>query len=165
MIIFPNVEPNFFANAGISDSVGALTPFVANHSGITPGDMIQFAGAVAVSNCPGAPRLEFMAGRPNATAPAIDGLIPEPQNSVDEILARMADGGDFTPDEVIALLASHTVARSDHVIPGFQQVPFDSTPFTFDTQIFVEVLLNGTGLPGNSTAPNLGMSPLRTRLP
>ena len=39
----------------------------------------------------GAPRLEFLAGRPNATAPAIEGLVPEPQDSVNQILDRFAD--------------------------------------------------------------------------
>ena len=39
---------------------------------------IQFAGAVALSLCPGAPRLEFMLGRKDATQPAPDGLVPEP---------------------------------------------------------------------------------------
>ena len=55
----------------------------------------------------GAPRLEFLAGRPNATAPAIDGLIPEPQDSVTSILARFEDAGNFSPSEVVALLASY----------------------------------------------------------
>ncbi|KAF8490599.1 manganese peroxidase [Gautieria morchelliformis] len=151
MIIFPNVEPNFVANAGISDSVGFLTPFLQRHNTISAGDLIQFGAAAAITNCPGAPQLEFLAGRPNATAPAIDGLIPEPQDSVTSILARMADGGDFSPAEVVALLSSHTIARSDTVVPGSMQVPFDTTPFTFDTQIFVEVLLNGTGFPGNGS--------------
>lgn len=58
----------------------------------------------------------------------------------------MEDGG-FTPAELIHLLASHTVARSDTLVPGHEAVPFDSTPFTFDTQIFLEVLLKGTGVP------------------
>ena len=99
-----------------------------------------------VSNCPGAPRLEFLAGRPNATFPAQDGTVPEPQSDVDTILARMEDAG-FTPAELIHLLASHTIARSDTLVPGHQAVPFDSTPFTFDTQIFLEVLLKGVGVP------------------
>lgn len=43
----------------------------------------------------GAPRLEFLAGRPNATAPAIDGLIPEPQDPVTMILDRFADAVGF----------------------------------------------------------------------
>ncbi|KAF8527334.1 manganese peroxidase [Gautieria morchelliformis] len=143
MLIFPDIEPNFTANAGISDSFGA---------------------AVAITNCPGAPRLEFLAGRPNAKAPAIDGLIPEPQDSVESIFARMADGGDFSPPEVVALLASHTIARSDHVVPGFEQVPFDSTPFTFDSQFFLEVLLKGTGFPGNGST-DVGLGEVESPLP
>jgi hypothetical protein len=39
---------------------------------------IQFAGAVAVSNCPGAPRLNFFLGRPPAKAASPDLLVPEP---------------------------------------------------------------------------------------
>ncbi|GJJ13039.1 hypothetical protein Clacol_007288 [Clathrus columnatus] len=148
MLVFPDVEPNFPANLGISDSVEALLPFLSSHPEISAGDLIQFAGAVGISNCPGAPRLQFLLGRPNATAPAPEGLIPEPQDTVTSILARMSDGGNFSPDEVIALLASHSIARSDHVDPTIRAVPFDSTPFTFDTQIFLEVLLKGVGFPG-----------------
>ena len=66
---------------------------------------IQLAGAVGISNCPGAPRLQFLLGRPNATAPAPDKTIPAPFDSTDAILARFADAG-FDSDEVIALLAS-----------------------------------------------------------
>ena len=66
----------------------------------------------------------------------------------------MEDAG-FTPAELIHLLSSHTIARSDTLVPGHQAVPFDSTPFTFDTQIFLEVLLKGVGLPFglNSSTP------------
>lgn len=150
MLVFPDVEPNFSANLGISDSVDALLPFLAAHPQVSAGDLIQFAGAVGLTNCPGAPQLEFLLGRPNATAPAPDGLIPEPQNNLTAILERMEDGGQFSAEEVVALLASHTIARSDHVDPTIQAVPFDSTPFTFDTQIFLEVLLKGVGFPGTS---------------
>ncbi|KAF8579969.1 class II peroxidase [Ramaria rubella] len=160
MLVFPNVEPNFAANLGINDSVQALLPFLAAHNTITAGDLIQFAGAVGLTNCPGAPQLEFLAGRPNATAPAPDGLIPEPQDSVDKIIARFADGGGFTPDEIIALLASHTIARADHVDPTLDAAPFDSTPFTFDTQVFLEVLLKGVGFPGLDNNTGEVSSPL-----
>ncbi|KAF8527335.1 manganese peroxidase isozyme 2 precursor [Gautieria morchelliformis] len=165
MLIFPDVEPNFVANNGISDSVAFLTPFLQRHNTISAGDLIQFGAAAAITNCPGAPQLEFLAGRPNATAPAIDGLIPEPQDSVDSIFARMLDGGDFSPDEVVALLTSHTIARSDHVVPSSMQVPFDSTPFTFDSQIFVEVLLKGTGFPGNGSTSDVGLGEVESPLP
>lgn len=141
MIIFSDIETNFAANAGIDDSVDALSPFLSKHN-VTAGDLIQFAGAVGVSNCPGAPRLQFLAGRPNATFPASDNTVPLPQSDVTTILSRMEDAG-FSSSDLIHLLASHTVARSDTLVPGHQAVPFDSTPFTFDTQIFLEVLLAG----------------------
>ena len=84
---------------------------------------IQLAGAIGVSNCPGAPRLQFLFGRPAATEPAPDLTIPEPfgrfysgrpfyipdlypcADSVDSILSRFSDAG-FTTDQVVALLAS-----------------------------------------------------------
>lgn len=66
---------------------------------------IQLASAVGISNCPGAPRLQFLLGRPNATAPAPDNTVPAPFDSTDVILARFADAG-FNSDEVVALLAS-----------------------------------------------------------
>ena len=38
--------------------------------------------------------------------------------------------------------------------------PFDSTPFTFDTQFFVETQLRGTLFPGNGSNQGEVMSPL-----
>ncbi|EJF61826.1 manganese peroxidase 2 [Dichomitus squalens LYAD-421 SS1] len=160
MLIFPTVEPAFFANLGIADSVNNLIPFLSQFPSISAGDLVQFAGAVAITNCPGAPQLEFLAGRPNATAPAIDGLIPEPQDNITKILARFDDAGGFTPFEVVSLLASHTIARADHVDPTLDAAPFDSTPFTFDTQIFLDVLLKGVGFPGLNNNTGEVSSPL-----
>ena len=121
---------------------------------VTAGDLIQFAGAVAVSNCPGAPRLQFLAGRPNATVPAALGLVPKPEDNVNKIFARMEDAG-FSPTDLVSLLVSHTVARSDTLVEDRQAVPFDSTPFTFDSQVFLEVLLKGT----ESLPPSSGEAP------
>jgi manganese peroxidase len=126
MLLFPGVEPEFHANDGISDSVNNLIPFLAKHPTISAGDLVQFAGAVALTNCPGAPQLQFLAGRPNHTFPAIDGLIPEPQDSVDKILARFSDAGGFSPFEIISLLASHSIARADKVDLTIDAAPFDS---------------------------------------
>lgn len=98
------------------------------------------------TNCPGAPKLQFLAGRPNATIPAENNTVPLPQGDIEAIFSRMEDGG-FTPAELVHLLVSHTIARSDTLVPGHQAVPFDTTPFTFDTQFFLETLLKGTGVP------------------
>ena len=168
-LIFPDIEPNFHANLGISDAVDFLTPFLDNHN-VTAADLVQFAGALGVTQCQGAPALEFLAGRPNAKQVPPDGLVPEPQDTVDTILARFADAGGFTSDDVVSLLASHSIARADHVDPSLSAAPFDSTPFTvsynstpfqrgatsylissllqFDTQFFLETQLRGVGFPG-----------------
>ena len=47
MIIFADPEVNFTENAGIDDSVDALTPFLSRHD-VTAGDLIQFAGAAGM---------------------------------------------------------------------------------------------------------------------
>lgn len=60
-----------------------------------------------------------MAGRPNATKAAVDGLVPEPFDSANTILARIQDAG-LTPEELVNLLASHSIAVQEHVDPvGF----------------------------------------------
>nr|AVJ41188.1 manganese peroxidase [Irpex lacteus] len=158
--VFEAIETAFHANNGVDEIIDEQKPFIARHN-ITPGDFIQFAGAVGVSNCPGAPRLDFFLGRPNPVAPAPDKTVPEPFDSVTSILARFKDAGNFSPEEVVALLGSHTIAAADHVDPTIPGTPFDSTPEVFDTQVFLEVQLRGTLFPG--TAGNQGevQSPLR----
>lgn len=159
LIVFSDIETNYHANGGIDDIVEVQKPFIAVHN-ITPGDFIQFAGAIGVSNCPGAPRLEFLLGRPAPVAPAPDLTVPEPFDTVDSILARFADVG-ISSDEVVALLASHSIAAADHVDPTIPGTPFDSTPSVFDSQFFVETQLRGTLFPGNGSNQGEVESPLR----
>ncbi|EJD44441.1 generic peroxidase [Auricularia subglabra TFB-10046 SS5] len=160
MIQFGDIELNFPANEGINFITAFLQPF-ADTVGITYGDAIQFGAAVGLSLCPGAPKIPAFVGRPNATRPAPDKTVPEPQDDLTKIFARMADAG-FTPTELIHLLASHSIADQAGVDPEevVLGAPFDSTPFEFDSQVFLEVMLKGTLFPGSG--PNLGedMSPL-----
>jgi len=75
-------------------------------------------------------------------------LIPDPSDSANAVLSRFNDTG-FRPDEVVALLASHSIATSTFIQPGAQ---FDCTPDKFDTQFFAEVQANATcpaGIPNN----------------
>ncbi|KAF8881775.1 fungal versatile peroxidase from pleurotus Eryngii [Infundibulicybe gibba] len=164
IVTFSDIETVFHANGGIDGIVEAQKPFIAAHT-LTPGDFIQFAGAVAVSNCPGAPRLDFLMGRPLPKAASPDLLVPEPFDNTTKILARFADAG-FTPNEVVALLASHTVAAADLIDPTIPGTPFDSTPGLFDTQVFIEVQLKGVAFPGTDNTEGGVISPLggETRL-
>jgi len=151
VLVFPDIEANRAENAGIADGVDGQLPFLAAHP-VSAADLVQFAAAVGITNCAGAPRLKFFAGRPNATAPPPEGLVPAPEHSVTQILNRFADASNnvLTPSDVIALLSSHSIANADHVDPTTQAVPFDSTQNTFDTQVFLEVLLKGIGFPGSA---------------
>ncbi|KAJ6571094.1 manganese peroxidase isozyme precursor [Mycena capillaripes] len=146
------------ANLGVDEIVIAQRPFALKHN-VSFGDFIQFAGAVGVSNCPGSARLEFLAGRSNDSQAAPGGLVPEPFDSADKIVARFADAG-FSPNEIVDLLASHTVAAQDHVDASIPGSPFDSTPGVFDTQFFIETLLKGTLFPGNGSNQGEVQSPL-----
>ncbi len=126
--------------------VNDLTPFVTQFN-VSAGELIQFAGALGLTNCPGAPQLTFSAGRPAATIAAEDGAVPVPQQSADTILDRMNDAG-FSDAQTVWLLASHSIAHADNVDADLPHAPLDTTPFTFDSQFYLEVLLNGTGWPG-----------------
>ena len=99
---------------------------------------IQFAGAVALSNCPGSPRLQFLAGRPEAESASPPYLVPSPADSAPKILSRMADAG-FTADDTVVLLAAHSVGRQEAIDLTVSGMPFDSTPGRFDSQFFLEV--------------------------
>ncbi|KAL4245157.1 Peroxidase, partial [Abortiporus biennis] len=141
IMAFAGIETAFHANNGVDDIVSTQNPFPLKWN-VSFGDFIQFAGAVGVSNCLGGPHLEFLAGRSNHSVPAADGTVPEPFDSVDKILSRMEDAG-ISADETVALLASHSVAAQDHVDPSVHGHPFDSTPSSFDPQIYIETLLKG----------------------
>ncbi|KAJ7705944.1 putative versatile peroxidase [Mycena olivaceomarginata] len=106
--------------------------------GVSYGDIIQFAGAVSVRNCLFGPRIAFMAGRPAATQAAPAGLIPAPFDNVTTMLARVGDAG-LTPEELIDLLASHSIASQKVIDETIPNTPFDLTPEIFDNNFYREV--------------------------
>ncbi|KAH9848069.1 versatile peroxidase VPS1 [Lenzites betulinus] len=146
IMAFAQIETNFKASVGMDEIVEEQRPFALKHR-VSFGDFIQFAGAVAVSNCAGGPRLQFLAGRSNISRVSPPDLVPLPEDPVNKIFARMGDAG-FSPNELVDLLASHTVAAQDQIDPSVHGSPFDSTPSAFDAQFFVETLLEGTLFPG-----------------
>ncbi|KAJ8520312.1 hypothetical protein ONZ45_g2862 [Pleurotus djamor] len=162
VVTFRDIETSFPANAGIDEIIGAQIPFINKHN-ISAGDFIQFAGAVGVSNCAGAPRIPFFLGRPDAKAASPDLLVPEPFHSVDQILDRMGDAG-LNAVEVVWLLASHSIAAADLVDPSIPGTPFDSTPSIFDSQFFIETQLRGTLFPGTGGNKGEVESPLQGEL-
>ncbi|KAF8894206.1 manganese peroxidase [Gymnopilus junonius] len=162
ILVFNSTELQFHANGGIDDITARQFP-VFQELNLTAGDFVHLAAAVGTANCPGAPRLKYMFGRPPPKGPAHDLTVPEPTDSVTSILTRFADAG-FSPKEAIALLSSHTIAAADVVDPTIPGTPFDSTVGTFDTQVFLEVLLKGSLFPGNGSQPGEVLSPLHGEL-
>ncbi|KAI0061055.1 manganese peroxidase isozyme precursor [Artomyces pyxidatus] len=149
IMAFSDIETNFHANIGVDEIVEAQRPFALAHK-VSFGDFIQFAGAVAASNCDGGPRLQFLAGRSNNSQASPDLLVPEPSDATDKIFSRMSDAG-FSITDTVDLLISHTVAAQDHVDPSIPGTPFDSTPSSFDAQFLVETLISGTLFTGNGS--------------
>ncbi|KAK0496721.1 heme peroxidase [Armillaria luteobubalina] len=128
------------ADGSIIPSLQVERPYAELHN-VSFGDMIQFSGAVALRNCPGGPRLRFLAGRPPAMAAAPNnGLLPGAEETVDVLLSR--------------------VAFQEKVDPSIPFTPFDSTPTILDAQFFVETLLNGTDWPGDGEHVGEAKSPL-----
>jgi len=159
MMAHSHIELDYGGNVGLDEIIHEQRPFALRHS-VSFGDFIQFAGAVGVANCQGAPRLRFLAGRANHSRPAPhEGLIPAPFHSADEIFARFRDAG-FSPSEVVALSAAHSVGAQHELDPSVNNAPLDSTPEEFDSQFFLETLLEGTHYPGNASAVGEVKSPL-----
>ncbi|OJT14528.1 Ligninase C [Trametes pubescens] len=163
--IFSDIETAFHPNIGLDEIVELQKPFIARHN-LSVADFIQFAGAIGASNCAGAPQLAAFVGRVDATQPAPDGLVPEPFHTPDQIFARLADASQGEFDEILTvwLLVAHTVAAANDVDPTVPGSPFDSTPEVWDTQFFVEVLLNGTTFPGTGNNQGEVASPIAGEL-
>lgn len=156
IVQFAEIEAKNRFNQGFQDTIQALK-FMADRHSVSYGDIVQFAGAVATSNCPGAPRLQFLAGRPAAAHPSPPGLISSSADGVDQMLERMEDAG-FSANELVALLASHSVGTQKSVDPSVPGLSLDSTPGVFDNQFFVDTLLRGTVFPGQATIPGEAQS-------
>ncbi|KAI0686107.1 manganese peroxidase [Cytidiella melzeri] len=151
------IETAYAENTGLDDMAYEQRALALKHS-VSYGDLLHFTGAVGLSNCDGAPRLRFFAGRNMTSKPAPDGLIPAPFHSVDTILARMKDAG-FSPEEMVILLASHSIGTQHTIDPTVDGMPLDSTPQEFDTQYYLDTALPGTFLPGNGSNRGQVMSP------
>ncbi|KAF7305323.1 Peroxidase [Mycena chlorophos] len=163
IFLFGDIELTNPVNLGIADAFNLEAPFINAHPEISVGDFIQFAAAVSLTKCPGTAQPTFMLGRVDATFPAPNGTVPAPTDNVDVILARMGDTG-LSPQEVIALIAAHSIAGADDIDPTLMGLPFDSTPSTFDTQFFVETQLRGTVFPGTAGNAGEAMAPIKGEL-
>ena len=84
---------------------------------------IQFAGALSLTVGQGAPKVKFSVGRPFPKGPAPDFIVPQPVNTTTELINAFA-AVNFSPAELVALLASHSAAGADDFAPPLSGYAF-----------------------------------------
>ncbi|KAJ6457967.1 heme peroxidase [Mycena sanguinolenta] len=143
------VDPNEVLrseNNGLQNIVSLLQPLPAQF-GVSPGDILHLAGVLAVLACPGGPVIPAYVGRnaPRNVAPT--GLLPNPEDPVDVLLARFADMG-FNSREVMALIGAHTTGKQRFVDTAVANTTFDTTVQIWDTRFYTQTADPTTDLPG-----------------
>ncbi|KAF7351682.1 Peroxidase [Mycena sanguinolenta] len=129
------VDPNEVLrseNNGLQNIVSLLKPLPAQF-GVSPGDILHLAGVLAVLACPGGPVIPAYVGRSAPRNIAPTGLLPDPEDSVNVLLARFADMG-FKSREVMALIGAHTTGKQRFVDPAAANTTFDTTVQIWDTR-------------------------------
>ncbi|KAJ6528946.1 heme peroxidase [Mycena capillaripes] len=132
-------------NNGLQNIVSLLAPLPAQF-GVSPGDIVHLAGVLAVLACPGGPAIPAFVGRTAPTNIAPTGLLPNPEDPVDKLVARFADMG-FSVRDLIALIGAHTTGKQRFVDPTQANKSFDTTVDIWDTRFYTETS-NTTALPG-----------------
>jgi len=125
-------------NAGLSDICGKLLSWTEKYN-TSAADMIQFAAATAISICPLGPRVQALVGRKDNSNAAPVGSVPGSRDSISSILDTFAAKG-FSPDDVVALMGTHSVAVQVHDDPEQAGKALDSTPTTYDLKFYQETL-------------------------
>ncbi|KAF4589491.1 ligninase H2 precursor [Ophiocordyceps camponoti-floridani] len=107
--------------------------------GISMADLIQFAANVATVTCPLGPRVRSFVGRRDTSEPAPDGLLPEPTDNADRLIALFLDK-TISPDELVALVGAHTTAQQFFFDERRAGDPLDGTPGVWDVRFYGQVL-------------------------
>ncbi|KAF7351756.1 Peroxidase [Mycena sanguinolenta] len=143
------VDPNEVLrseNNGLQNIVSLLKPLPAQF-GVSPGDIVHLAGVLAVLACPGGPVIPAYVGRDAPRNIAPTGLLPNPEDPVDVLLARFADIG-FDSREVMALIGAHTTGKQRFVDTAVANTTFDTTVQIWDTRFYTQTADPTTDLPG-----------------
>jgi hypothetical protein len=125
-------------NAGLADTCKLLLSWT-NKYNVSAADMIQFAAATAIAVCPLGPRVQALVGRRDGTQPAPEGQVPGSRDPVPKILGAFAEKG-FSPEDVVALLGTHSVAVQVFDDPSQAGKSLDTTPSVYDTKFYQETI-------------------------
>ncbi|KAF3006649.1 hypothetical protein E8E13_008139 [Curvularia kusanoi] len=125
-------------NAGLLDICGKLLGWTKKYN-TSAADMIQFAAATAISECPLGPRVKALVGRKDNSEAAPAGQVPGSRDPISSILAAFAAKG-FSADDVVALMGTHSVAVQVFDDPEQAGKSLDSTPSVYDLKFYQETL-------------------------
>ncbi|XP_014552338.1 hypothetical protein COCVIDRAFT_30298 [Bipolaris victoriae FI3] len=100
-------------------------------------DMVQFAGAMALSACPLGPQVQALVGRKDSPQAAPRNGLPRSSDTVQKILSMFAAKG-FSPQDVVALLGTHSIAIQVQDDPSRAGASLDSTPAVCDIRYYAE---------------------------
>lgn len=125
-------------NAGLLDICGKLLSWTQKYN-TSAADMIQFAAATAISACPLGPRVQALVGRKDSSEAAPLNSVPGSRDPISSILEKFAAKG-FSPDDVVALMGTHSVAVQVNDDPEQAGKSLDSTPSIYDLKFYQETL-------------------------
>jgi hypothetical protein len=123
-------------NAGLSDICTKLLDWSTRYD-VSAADMIQFAAATAISQCPLGPKVQALVGRKDKKKAAHVGSVPSSRDPVEKILGAFGAKG-FSAQDVVALMGTHSVAVQLHDDPAQAGKSLDSTPSVCDMTFYKE---------------------------
>ncbi|KAJ7702658.1 manganese peroxidase 1 [Mycena rosella] len=129
MLVYPT-EVLRGENNGLQKIVSLLQPLPAQF-GVSAGDILHLA-------CPGGPVINTYIGRPAPRNIAPNGLLPNPTDAVEVLLARFADMG-FDSRELAALLGAHSAGKQRFVDLAQANATFDTTVDIWDTRFCEDI--------------------------
>ncbi|KAH6637701.1 ligninase LG6 precursor [Boeremia exigua] len=100
-------------------------------------DLVQYAHNHATISCPKGPRIRTFVGRKDATQAAPKFLLPDVNDSADNLIALFQAKG-FSAHDLAALVGAHATAKQRFVDTTQAEKPLDTTPETKpNSKIFV----------------------------
>jgi len=102
-------------------------------------DLAQYAHNHATISCPKGPRVRTLVGRKDATKAAPLGLLPDVNDSADNLIALFERKG-FTAHDLAALVGAHASAKQRFVDPAKAGRPLDTTPGVWDVEFYNDTL-------------------------
>jgi hypothetical protein len=102
-------------------------------------DLAQYAHNHATISCPKGPRVRTFVGRKDATKAAPTGLLPDVNDSADNLIALFQRKG-FSAHDLAALVGAHASAKQRFVDPSQAGKPLDTTPGVWDVEFYNDTL-------------------------